>query len=156
MNKNEVKQLFMPRDMIQSKARIEYIDFLKVLAAFFTVFYHFAYYKLDYGFNVAQSFYFPNISRIIMCFASCCVPIFFMVNGALLFSKKTLMEKCIQKSNKDSFFDSCMDFVRFSELVFQNAICFVHNISFFSILARKENKAILYNYFSASCIPIRI
>lgn len=63
--------------------RLLYIDILKILAAFLTVFYHLAYYKLDYGFVQGQV-YTPNINRIVMCLSACCVPLFFLVNGALL------------------------------------------------------------------------
>lgn len=87
MNWNDFKLSFLPKNAEQSKDRIAYLDFLKVLAAFLTVFYHFAYYKLDYGFDAMQGTYFPNFNRIVMCFASCCVPIFFIVNGTLLLGK---------------------------------------------------------------------
>ena len=140
MNKNEVKQLFMPRDMIQSKARIEYIDFLKVLAAFFTVFYHFAYYKLDYGFNVAQSFYFPNISRIIMCFASCCVPIFFMVNGALLFSKKRSWKSVYRKAIKILFLTAVWTLFDFPSWFFKTLFALYIIFPFFQYLHEKKIK----------------
>lgn len=50
------------------------------------VFYHYSFYALDYGFKGTP--YYPNATRIIMSFAACSVPLFFMVNGALMFLKK--------------------------------------------------------------------
>lgn len=67
--------------------RIAWLDFLKILSAFLVVFYHLAYFKLDYGFTSEVSSYIPNLNRIIMSFAACSVPLFFIINGALMFSK---------------------------------------------------------------------
>ena len=80
----KIKLEFLPtKPQNNSSNRLLYIDVLKILAAFLTVFYHFAYYELDYGFIEGQAYY-PNINRIVMCFASCCVPLFFLVNGSLM------------------------------------------------------------------------
>ena len=94
------KQVFMPKDAVKENMRIEYIDLLKAIAAFLTVFYHYGYYKLDYGFDITQGSYLPNINRIIMCFASCCVPVFFMVNGALLLKKRRSWKSVYRKAVK--------------------------------------------------------
>lgn len=85
--KNIIKKELMPAKHSNFTNRIGYIDFIKLVAAFLTVFYHFAYYKLNYRF-VENEIYYPNVARIIMCFAACCVPLFFMINGALLLDKK--------------------------------------------------------------------
>lgn len=100
MNWNDFKLEFLPKNAEQSNDRIAYLDFLKVLAAFLTVFYHFAFYKLDYGFDAMQGAYFPNLNRIIMCFASCCVPVFFMVNGTLLLGKSRSWKSVYKKAIK--------------------------------------------------------
>lgn len=84
---------------VETKERVLYLDFLKILAAFLVVFYHFAYSKLDYGFAY-DSIYFPNINRIVMCFASCSVPIFFIVNGILMFSKERSLKDVYYKAGK--------------------------------------------------------
>lgn len=97
---NELKLSFLPKEVGQSSGRKAYIDFLKVLAAFLTVFYHFAYYKLNYGFNAMQASYFPNFSRVVMCFASCCVPLFFMVNGTLMLGKIRSWKSVYKKAVK--------------------------------------------------------
>lgn len=100
MNWKEIKEMFMPKGIARETERIVYIDFLKVVAAFLTVFYHYAYYKLDYGFDTSQACYFPNISRIVMCFSACCVPVFFLVNGALLFRKRRPLKNIYRKAVK--------------------------------------------------------
>lgn len=48
MSWDKIKLSFTPNNVMQQRDREEYIDILKAIAAFFTVFYHFAYYKLDY------------------------------------------------------------------------------------------------------------
>lgn len=137
---NGIKQLFMPKDRLQSKARIEYIDFLKILAAFFTVFYHFAYYKLNYGFNATQSFYFPNANRIIMCFAACCVPIFFMVNGTLLFSKKCSWQNVYKKAIKILFLTVVWTLFDFPSWFFKTLFILYILFPFFQHLYEKKIK----------------
>lgn len=81
------------------KNRIIYLDVLKCLAAFLTVFYHFSYYKLNYGY-AEGTVYLPNIERIVMCFAASCVPIFFMVNGTLMFSRERNWKDVYKKAIK--------------------------------------------------------
>lgn len=71
----------------KSAARVLYLDAIKLFSGFLIVFYHLAYYRLDYNFTLGAP-YLPNANRIIMCFASCSVPLFFMVNGALMLHKK--------------------------------------------------------------------
>ena len=79
--------------------RIWYLDFLKLLAAFLVVFYHLAYYELDYGFQAGQP-YLPNGNRILMSFAACSVPLFFTVNGALLFRRHRTWKEMLLKAAK--------------------------------------------------------
>ena len=66
--------------------RIQYLDWLKLIAAWLVVFYHLSYYRIDYAY-VPGAVYWPNLNRIAMCFASCSVPIFFLVNGTLMFRR---------------------------------------------------------------------
>ena len=73
---NAIKLEFIPiKETSNSSGRLLYIDVLKIIAAFLTVFYHLAYYKFDYGF-VSGQVYAPNINRIVMCLAACCVPLY--------------------------------------------------------------------------------
>lgn len=81
------------------KQRIWYLDWLKLLAAVLVVFYHLAYYRLDYGFR-PEEFYLPNGNRIIMSFAACSIPVFFMVNGALMFRRHRTWKEMLLKAAK--------------------------------------------------------
>lgn len=75
------------------------LDILKLIAAFLVVFYHYAYYKLDFGFTPGQV-YVPNLNRIIMSFAACSVPLFFTINGILLFRRHRHWKELCSKAAK--------------------------------------------------------
>lgn len=64
-----------------SGKRIVYFDILKIIAAFMVCFYHLN--MLDMGYYPGR-FYLPNANRMIMNLGAMSVPLFFMVNGALL------------------------------------------------------------------------
>lgn len=83
----------------EQKSRDLSIELLKIMAAVLTVFYHFAYYRLDYGFYEGVQ-YLPNLNRIIMSFAACCVPIFFLVNGALMLDRERSWKSVYAKAAK--------------------------------------------------------
>ncbi len=79
--------------------RVWYLDWLKLIAAVLVVFYHLAYYNLDYGF-IPGTPYLPNGNRIVMCLAACSVPLFFLVNGALLFRRHRSWKEMLLKAAK--------------------------------------------------------
>lgn len=79
--------------------RLGYLDWLKLLAAFLVFFYHLAYYDLDYGFVPGQ-FFLPNLNRIVMSFAACSMPLFFLVNGALMFRRRRSWKEMLLKAAK--------------------------------------------------------
>lgn len=86
------KEKRMPKEFnvtnnLKHEGVIVYLNAIKVFAAFMIVFYHFAYYRIDYGF-IQDSLYLPNLNRLLMSFCACSVPLFFMVNGALMFRKE--------------------------------------------------------------------
>ena len=122
MNWNGLKVSFLPKKEIQSQDRKSYLDVLKIIAAFLTVFYHFAYYKLDYGFDLMQEAYFPNFNRIVMCFASCCVPVFFMVNGTLLFGKQRSWKNVYVKALKILVLTTVWSLIGFPSWFFKTLI----------------------------------
>ncbi|MDR0890439.1 MAG: acyltransferase [Oscillospiraceae bacterium] len=93
-----VKARFLPKKS-SGGSRILSLELLKVLSAFLVVFYHLAYYKLDYGFAFG-AVYSPNANRILMCFAACSVPIFFLVNGYLMFHRKRSWQSVYAKAAK--------------------------------------------------------
>ncbi len=97
--KTALMKEIMPLPKSDKATRILYIDALKLIAALCVVFYHFAYYRLDYG-VIEKGKYIPNFNRVVMCFAACSVPLFFMINGMLLFSKERKHYTMILKAIK--------------------------------------------------------
>lgn len=142
MNWNDFKISFLPNNVGQSHDRKKYLDFLKVVAALLTIFYHFAYYKLNYGFNVMQGAYFPNFNRIVMCFASCCVPIFFMVNGTLLLGKRHSWKSVYKKAIKIFLLIAVWSLIGFPSWFFKTLIILYMLFPLFQYLYTE--KPILY------------
>lgn len=73
---------------------IFYYDIIKVFAIFLVCYYHFntSYIIFNEGF-----IFIPNFGYLIMTLASMGVPLFFMVNGALLLNKPYKFELHIKK-----------------------------------------------------------
>lgn len=69
------------------KSRIQSFDFLKAIAMFLVVFCHYTTLSESFMCNAGMT----------LCFIG--VPIFFMVNGALLFSKRKIASTCSKSSN---------------------------------------------------------
>lgn len=82
------------------KKRIYYYDLLKIIASFMVLFYHFC--RLDYG-TINGNLYIPNLNRLVMNLCSMCVPLFFMVNGALLLRKQYTYKNIFYKICKIAF-----------------------------------------------------
>ena len=73
------------------------LDILKILAIFMVCSYHFSLNK--YGFAHINSFTFESlISTILFMINSICIPLFFLVNGALLLTRPINIKKHIKKS----------------------------------------------------------
>lgn len=83
--------------MVQIKKRIIYYDFLKFIASIMVVFYHLG--TINYG-SINGNVYFPNMNRIIMNLCQVSVPIFFMVNGAILLNRQINKKNILKKSIK--------------------------------------------------------
>lgn len=129
------------RENQEKQPRILYWDFLKLIAAFLVVFYHFSYYNLDYGF-IENIGYTPNINRILMSFAACSVPIFFMVNGTLLFSKHREIKNVYLKALKILILYIVWSFAYFPGWFFRTLIILYILFPVFQWLL--ENKKIAY------------
>lgn len=67
------------------------------MAIFMVSFYHLG--KLDMGYDINR-LYLPNLNRIIMNFCAMSVPLFFIINGALIFNKDITIKKTIYRSIK--------------------------------------------------------
>ena len=63
------------------KKHVLYYDLIKIVAAFMVWFYLLG--LLDGG-TVSEAFYVPNINKLILNLCAMSVPLFFMVNGALM------------------------------------------------------------------------
>lgn len=85
---------------MEERKRYTYLDLIKLMSAFMVTFYHFAHGRLDYNYNELSSIYIPNIERCVMSCCAVSVPLFFMVNGALLLAKdrsfKEIMHKIVK------------------------------------------------------------
>lgn len=77
-----------------SKERFIYLDFIKVLAIYFVCFYHYNNFDIDFLSNSSISTY---LSYFIKGIASTGVPLFFMVNGALMLNRNYNLNKHIKK-----------------------------------------------------------
>lgn len=74
--------------------REAYLDFLKTLSIFFVIFYHFLLFDYNIFQNPNAETYFGFFFRAI---SACGVPLFFMVNGALMLNRPFQLKKHIKK-----------------------------------------------------------
>lgn len=82
----------------QNNGRYISLDIIKLVSAFMIVFYHLdAYLRLG---SFATGSYQISLPQIVMSLCSCSVPLFFMVNGALLLNKEYTTEKIYIKAAK--------------------------------------------------------
>lgn len=79
------------------KIRIVYYDFLKLIAAMLVVFYNLNIVDMVY---ISNTLYIPNINRIVMNLCQISVPLFFMVNGAILLNREVNILAILRKSIK--------------------------------------------------------
>jgi surface polysaccharide O-acyltransferase-like enzyme len=84
--------------IIDNKKRYVYLDIIKIISAFMVVFYHMSR-KMDLG-TFENSSYSISFPQILMCFCSASIPLFFMVNGALILNKNYPVEKIYYKAAK--------------------------------------------------------
>lgn len=81
------------------KERDSSLDLIKTLAAIGVVYVH-------YGYSYAESRYFTRSTIIVhlVYFLACsCVPLFFLVNGALCLNKNYPVKQCLEKAGKYLF-----------------------------------------------------
>lgn len=77
-----------------NKNYVLYYDLIKIVATFMVCFYHLG--AVDVG-CVGESFYVPNFNKIVLNLCAMSVPLFFMVNGALLLRKQYSYQKIIER-----------------------------------------------------------
>lgn len=83
--------------MLKEKKRYRFLDLIKMIAIYLVCFYHCA--KLNYNITADgdAGLYLNYFTKVI---TSTCVPLFFMVNGALLLNKDYDLQKHIKKTAK--------------------------------------------------------
>lgn len=80
------------------KERYFYLDVLKTIAVFFVCLYHFYIGGIiGYSNNLSIANY---IERFLFNICSCCVPLFFMLNGALVLNRELNIRKHLKKCGK--------------------------------------------------------
>ena len=82
--------------MRNSQDRIFGYDLIKTIAIFLIVFYHLG--GIDYGAIELGSFYFPSSKKFFSAFCAAGVPLFFMVNGALVIHKNMQWKQLLLKA----------------------------------------------------------
>lgn len=135
---DKLLQQFYP-EQEKAENRILYLEYLKILAAFLTVFYHFAYYKLNYGFIEGIAYY-PNFNRIIMSLAACCVPLFFLVNGALMLKQERSWKTVYSKAVKILILTVIWSFIGFPAWFFETLTVLYILFPLFQFFYRKHRR----------------
>lgn len=79
-----------------NQKRIFGYDLIKTIAIFFIVFYHLG--GIDFGTIPPEGLYLPNFNKLLSVFCAAGVPLFFMVNGALMTPKNLSWEQTFSRS----------------------------------------------------------
>lgn len=82
---------------MEERKRYAYLDLIKIMSAFMVTFYHFAHGRIDYNYNELGIVYIPNLARCVMSCCAVSVPLFFMVNGALVLGKDRSIKEMLYK-----------------------------------------------------------
>lgn len=88
------------------------IDIMKILSAFMIVFYHFGHREYEF-YNAAK--YIPNINYIAQTLVAFSIPLFFMVNGALVLNKIYSKKSIYFKIFKLAFIILFYNFIKFPD-----------------------------------------
>lgn len=83
---------------MSSSSRIIGFDLIKSVSIFFVVFYHVG--GFNYGQIIEGEYYLPNFAKFCSAFCSAGVPLFFMVNGALILPRQLSFTQYALKSAK--------------------------------------------------------
>lgn len=99
-NKTQTTKIASKTTVGVERPRYNFFDTLKIIAIICVVIYH----------SIGSLLYIPNnpklqtnISYFIQCFLSTCVPLFFIINGALLFNRELDIKKHFKKIVKTFF-----------------------------------------------------
>lgn len=100
---------------MSSRPRIIGFDLIKTLAIFLVVFYHVG--GVNYGEVIPGEYYMPNLNKVLSSFSAASVPLFFMVNGALLIPLHLSLKQLFLKSLRLIFL------YIFGKVVLQHLLC---------------------------------
>ncbi len=84
--------------MANKDTRIFGYDLIKTFAIFLIVFYHVG--GLDFGTISSDEYYLPNLNSFLTSFCTASVPLFFMVNGALILPRHLNLKESLLKASK--------------------------------------------------------
>lgn len=101
--------------MDQRTTRIFGYDLIKTIAIFLIVFYHLG--GVDYGEVIPGEYYLPNLAKFFSAFIAASVPLFLMVNGALIIPRKWTFRQAAIHSTRLIFL------YIFGKLLFQELLC---------------------------------
>lgn len=133
--------------------RVYYFDFLKVIAIFLVCFYHFC--LIDFHFVKSQPYFF-NIDYLIYSLSSVAVPIFFMVNGALLLTKNYSYKSYLNKALKLFILLTIWKFINVLAMISIKKITGYTAINFVGLLFSNSfpNVDLTYLWFIVALIAI--
>ena len=124
------------------KERIIGYDIIKSLAIFGVVLYHFG--RVNFGSFNAEGVYYPNVSKVCYELLACSVPLFFMVNGALLADKSVGGGKILKYIILSIFYPILFYLILFPLLNLKDA----PQVSWSTILLSMEFKGVYWFLFT--------
>ncbi len=146
----QLKAEFLPvKKKTNISNRLIGLDILKIISAFLVVFYHFSFTRLNYGFSSEfTGLYIPNFNRILMSFCACSVPLFFIINGAFMFSKHRSIANVYSRAVKIAVLILVWHFFDFPKWFFQTIIVLYILFPIFQFL--KDRYMLLYKLICVS------
>ena len=129
------------KELSKKSERYIYLDILKIIAAFSIVFYHTG--RVDVG-DFVNGIYFPTFTRVLFNLNVISIPVFFMVNGALIMKKEYSTEKIYMKAAKVALLLFVWSFTDFPSWFFKTLIVIYLLYPFLlKIYKNKKARAIL-------------
>lgn len=95
---------------LEKKKRDISLDIIKLISAYMVVFYHFGH--IDKG-EFINNQYHCTLGQYLLILCSSSIPMFFMVNGALLLNKEYSIEKIYSKAGKIALLTFVWSFIDF-------------------------------------------
>ena len=143
---------FLKNSSEAKQRRIIYLDLVKIVSAFMVVFYHMSSH-MNLGVFV-NSEYKISVCQILMCVCSASVPLFFMVNGALLLNKNYSTQTIYHKAAKIALLLFVWHFLKFPDWFFKTLIVLYLLYPIFIRIYNSQKKTYKYVLMAAVfCFP---